>query len=44
MREAFGEFEFRAISPQGHIIQSKGWNDKAYRVEVIPQLQMKAKK
>ncbi len=44
MRENFGNFEFLAVSPQGHVIQSKGWQDIDDRKAVIPQLQMKGKK
>lgn len=27
MRQHFGEFEFRAVSPQGEVIKSSGWPD-----------------
>lgn len=36
MRLEFGMFEFKAISPQGHIIKSDKWIDQSYRYEVTP--------
>lgn len=39
----FGKCEFCATSHQGHIISSKGWQDKTYKVEVTPLIPRKNK-
>jgi hypothetical protein len=43
MREHFGTYEFKATSPEGHVITSKGWKEKKHRVGVVPLIVGKPK-